>query len=96
MSASALPDSTNAETSVRTLTAAEKEGKLPNRSPYTYCETKTVMERDKPLDNDAIYSVTTDYFLAVGGDGFEIFSKYAQHYSSVPLPITMSLPSSLR
>jgi 2',3'-cyclic-nucleotide 2'-phosphodiesterase (5'-nucleotidase family) len=49
---------------------------LPDGSPYTYYEAKTVMVGDKPLDNDAVYSVATNDFLAVGGDGFETFSKY--------------------
>jgi 2',3'-cyclic-nucleotide 2'-phosphodiesterase (5'-nucleotidase family) len=61
-----------------TVTAAEKEGKLPNGSPYTYYEAKAVMVGDKPLDDDAVYSVATNDFLAVGGDGFEMFSKYAR------------------
>jgi 2',3'-cyclic-nucleotide 2'-phosphodiesterase (5'-nucleotidase family) len=61
-----------------TVTAVEKEGKLADESPYTYYEAKTVMVGDKPLDNDAVYSVATNDFLAVGGDGFEMFSKYTR------------------
>ncbi|MDR1580160.1 MAG: 5'-nucleotidase C-terminal domain-containing protein, partial [Synergistaceae bacterium] len=61
-----------------TVNAAEKEGKLADGSSYTYYEAETVTVGGKLLDEDAIYSVATNDFLAVGGDGFEMFSKYAR------------------
>jgi hypothetical protein len=61
-----------------TVAAAEKEGKLSDGSPHTYYEAKTVTMGDVPLNDDAVYSVATNDFLAVGGDGFEMFSKYAR------------------
>jgi 2',3'-cyclic-nucleotide 2'-phosphodiesterase (5'-nucleotidase family) len=60
-----------------TVSAIEREGKLADGSPYTYYEAETVMVGNELLDKDTVYSVATNDFLAVGGDGFEMFSKYA-------------------
>jgi 2',3'-cyclic-nucleotide 2'-phosphodiesterase (5'-nucleotidase family) len=60
-----------------TVTAIEREGKLADGSPYTYYEAETVTVGTELLDEDAVYSVSTNDYLAVGGDGFVMFSKYA-------------------
>jgi 2',3'-cyclic-nucleotide 2'-phosphodiesterase (5'-nucleotidase family) len=61
-----------------TVNAAEKKGKLADGSSYTYYEAEAVTVAGKLLDEDAVYSVATNDFLAAGGDGFEMFSKYAR------------------
>jgi 2',3'-cyclic-nucleotide 2'-phosphodiesterase (5'-nucleotidase family) len=61
-----------------TVSAIEKEGKLSDGALYPYYQAETVTVGDKPLDEDAVYSVATNDFLAVGGDGFEMFPKYAR------------------
>jgi 2',3'-cyclic-nucleotide 2'-phosphodiesterase (5'-nucleotidase family) len=60
-----------------TVNAVEREGRLADGSPYTYYEAETVTVGSGPLDEDAVYSVATNDFLAVGGDGFEVFPRYA-------------------
>jgi 2',3'-cyclic-nucleotide 2'-phosphodiesterase (5'-nucleotidase family) len=61
-----------------TVNAAEREGKMPDGSPYIYYEAETVTVGGKLLDEDAVYSVATNDFLTAGGDGFTMFSKYAR------------------
>lgn len=62
-----------------TAVAEAREDKLKDGSPHAYHEAgpQNVTVGGKPLDEDAVYVVATNDFLAAGGDGYSMFSRYA-------------------